>query len=245
MFPISTNEIYKTSGYMDIQRMLEPRLIYGSYPDILNQGSDTQMLLRNLTDSYLYKDILATENLRKPDLLDKLLRALAYQVGSEVSYNELAQTVGSDSKTVEKYIELLEKCFIIFRLNGLSRNLRNELKKAKKIYFYDNGIRNAVIQQFAPLEMRNDVGALWENFFISERIKRNHYQQHYCNIYFWRTQSQQEIDYIEERDGMMTVFEMKWNPKKANTTIPEAFLKAYPIKETTIITPENYLDWLL
>ena len=137
MFPISTNEIYKTSGYMDIQRMLEPRLIYGSYPDILNQSADTQMLLRNLTDSYLYKDILATENLRKPDLLDKLLRALAYQVGSEVSYNELAQTVGSDSKTVEKYIELLEKCFIIFRLNGLSRNLRNELKKAKKIYFYD------------------------------------------------------------------------------------------------------------
>ena len=134
MFPISTNEIYKTSGYIDIQRMLEPRLIYGSYPDILNQSTDTQMLLRNLTDSYLYKDILATENLRKPDLLDKLLRALAYQVGSEVSYNELAQTVGSDSKTVEKYIELLEKCFIIFRLNGLSRNLRNELKKAKKIY---------------------------------------------------------------------------------------------------------------
>ncbi|MBP3586168.1 MAG: ATP-binding protein [Paludibacteraceae bacterium] len=245
MFPISTNEIYKTSGYIDIQRMLELRLIYGSYPDILNQSTDTQMLLRNLTDSYLYKDILATENLRKPDLLDKLLRALAYQVGSEVSYNELAQTVGSDSKTVEKYIELLEKCFIIFRLNGLSRNLRNELKKAKKIYFYDNGIRNAVIQQFAPLEMRNDVGALWENFFISERIKRNHYQQHYCNMYFWRTQSQQEIDYIEERDGMMTVFEMKWNPKKANTTIPEAFLKAYPIKETAIITPENYLDWLL
>lgn len=245
MFPISTNEIYKTSGYIDIQRMLEPRLIYGSYPDILNQSTDTQMLLRNLTDSYLYKDILATENLRKPDLLDKLLRALAYQVGSEVSYNELAQTVGSDSKTVEKYIELLEKCFIIFRLNGLSRNLRNELKKAKKIYFYDNGIRNAVIQQFAPLEMRNDVGALWENFFISERIKRNHYQQHYCNMYFWRTQSQQEIDYIEERDGMMTVFEMKWNPKKANNTIPEAFLKAYPIKETAIITPENYLDWLL
>ena len=245
MFPISTNEIYKTLGYIDIQRMLEPRLIYGSYPDILNQSADTQMLLRNLTDSYLYKDILATENIRKPELLDKLLRALAYQVGSEVSYNELAQTVGSDSKTVEKYIELLEKCFIIFRLNGLSRNLRNELKKAKKIYFYDNGIRNAVIQQFAPLEMRNDVGALWENFFISERIKRNHYQQYYCNMYFWRTQSQQEIDYIEERDGMMTVFEMKWNPKKANTTIPEAFLKAYPIKETTIITPENYLDWLL
>ena len=133
-----------------------------------------------------------------------------------MSYNELAQIVGTDSKTVERYIELLEKCYIIFRLHGLSRNLRNELKKAKKIYFYDNGVRNAIIQQFAPLELRNDAGALWENFFISERIKRNHYQQHYCNIYFWRTKSQLEIDYIEEQNGQMTAFEMKWNPKKSS-----------------------------
>ena len=245
MFPISSKEIYQSSGYLDLKGLLETRLIYGSYPDILNHANDARELLRMLTDSYLYKDILATDNLRKPDVLDKLLRALAFQVGSEVSYNELAQTVGTDSKTVERYIELLEKCYIIFRLHGLSRNLRNELKKAKKIYFYDNGVRNAVIQQFAPLELRNDAGALWENFFISERVKRNHYQLNYCNTYFWRTKSQLEIDYIEEQNGQMTVFEMKWNPKKANTCIPEAFLKAYDVKETVIITPDNYLDYLL
>ena len=245
MFPISSKEIYQSSGYLDLKGLLETRLIYGSYPDILNHANDARELLRMLTDSYLYKDILATDNLRKPDVLDKLLRALAFQVGSEVSYNELAQTVGTDSKTVERYIELLEKCYIIFRLHGLSRNMRNELKKAKKIYFYDNGVRNAVIQQFAPLELRNDAGALWENFFISERVKRNHYQLNYCNTYFWRTKSQLEIDYIEEQNGQMTVFEMKWNPKKANTSIPEAFLKAYDVKETVIITPDNYLDYLL
>ena len=245
MFPISSKEIYQSSGYLDLKGLLETRLIYGSYPDILNHANDARELLRMLTDSYLYKDILATDNLRKPDVLDKLLRALAFQVGSEVSYNELAQTVGTDSKTVERYIELLEKCYIIFRLHGLSRNLRNELKKAKKIYFYDNGVRNAVIQQFAPLELRNDAGALWENFFISERVKRNHYQQDYCNTFFWRTKSQLEIDYIEEQNGQMTVFEMKWNPKKANTSIPEAFLKAYDVKESVIITPDNYLDYLL
>lgn len=245
MFPISSKEIYQSSGYIDLKGLLETRLIYGSYPDILNHANDARELLRMLTDSYLYKDILATDNLRKPDVLDKLLRALAFQVGSEVSYNELAQTIGTDSKTVERYIELLEKCYIIFRLHGLSRNLRNELKKAKKIYFYDNGVRNAIIQQFAPLELRNDVGALWENFFISERIKRNHYQQNYCNIYFWRTKSQLEIDYIEEQNGQMTAFEMKWNPKKSNTSIPETFLNAYDVKETVIITPDNYLDYLL
>lgn len=245
MFPISSKEIYQSSGYIDLKGLLETRLIYGSYPDILNHANDARELLRMLTDSYLYKDILATDNLRKPDVLDKLLRALAFQVGSEVSYNELAQAVGTDSKTVERYIELLEKCYIIFRLHGLSRNLRNELKKAKKIYFYDNGVRNAVIQQFAPLELRNDAGALWENFFISERIKRNHYQQNYCNIYFWRTKSQLEIDYIEEQNGQMTAFEMKWNPKKSNTSIPETFLNAYDVKETVVITPENYLEYLL
>ena len=245
MFPISSNEIYQSSGYIDLKGALETRLIYGSYPDILNHANDARELLRMLTDSYLYKDILATDNLRKPDVLDKLLRALAFQVGCEVSYNELAQIVGTDSKTVERYIELLEKCYIIFRLHGLSRNLRNELKKAKKIYFYDNGVRNAVIQQFAPLELRNDAGALWENFFISERIKRNHYQQNYCNIYFWRTKSQLEIDYIEEQNGQMTAFEMKWNPKKSNASIPESFLNSYDVKETVVITPDNYLDYLL
>lgn len=245
LFPISTNEIYKTAGYVDVTRQLESRLIYGSYPDILTHEPEAHELLNSLTDSYLYKDILVSDNLRKPDLLDKLVRALAFQVGSEVSYNELSQIIGSDPKTVERYIELLEKSFIIFRLNGLSRNLRNELKKTKKIYFYDNGVRNAVIQQFAPLDMRSDVGALWENFFIAERIKFNHYRQHYCNIYFWRTKSQQEIDYIEERNGTYDVFEMKWNPRNAEVAFPASFLNAYPVADTAVITPENYLNYLI
>lgn len=245
MYPISTNEIYQSSGYVDVKRLLETRLIYGSYPEVLSNLDNAQSLLLSLSDSYLYKDILTMDSMRKPDVLNKLLQALAFQIGSEVSYNELAQTIGTDSKTVEKYIYLLEKCFIIFRLNGLSRNLRNELKKAKKIYFCDNGVRNAVIQQFAPVALRNDMGQLWENFFISERIKRNHYLGHHCNIYFWRTTSQQEIDYIEESDGQMSAFEMKWNPKKATVKLPEAFLKAYSVKQTAVVTTENYLDWLI
>lgn len=244
MFPISTNEIWQTDGYLDVHRYFEQRLIYGSYPEVLTHSADARDLLLTLSDSYLYKDILSTENLRKPDLLVRLLRALAYQVGSEVSYNELAQTIGSDAKTVERYVELLEKCFIVFRLHGLSRNLRQELKKTKKIYFYDNGVRNAVIQQFMPIEMRNDMGALWENFFISERMKFNHYNHRYCNTYFWRTKEQQEIDYIEESDGTMTAFEMKWNQKRGNVRFPKSFLEAYDVKETVVVTPDNYLDWL-
>ena len=153
--------------------------------------------------------------------------------------------VGTDNKTVEKYIDLLEKCYIIFKLSGFSRNLRTELKKAKKFYFYDNGIRNAILQNFAPLSLRQDVGALWENFFISERLKANLYAGRYVNSYFWRTNQQQEIDYIEECDGQFSLFEMKWNPKRANTQFPNTFLTAYDVKEKAIVTPENWLEWVL
>lgn len=152
--------------------------------------------------------------------------------------------VGTDSKTVEKYVDLLEKCFIIFKLNGFSRNLRTELKKAKKFYFYDNGIRNAILQNFAPLSLRQDTGALWENFFISERIKANQYAGRYVNSYFWRTSQQQEIDYIEESDGRFSVFELKWNPKRANTKIPMSFIDTYDVKEQAVVTPDNWLEWL-
>ena len=245
LYPLSTKELFDDGGLLRIRQTFDSRLIYGSYPDVVTGVGNPRDLLMNLSGSYMYQDLLSLEGVRKPVLLEKLLVALALQVGSEVSYNELAQTIGTDNKTVEKYVDLLEKCYIIFRLNGLSRNLRNELKKAKKIYFYDNGIRNAVIQQFAPLDMRNDVGALWENFFISERIKHNHYTGHYCNTFFWRTKTQQEVDYIEECDGSMTAFEMKWNPKKGKTTFPQAFLEAYDVKQTVVITPDNYLDYLL
>lgn len=244
LYPISTAELLENKGLLAIRQSLESRLIYGSYPDIINHADEAKELLMNIANSYLYKDLLALDDIRRPVLLEKLLVALSLQVGSEVSYNEVAQTIGTDSKTVEKYIDLLEKCYIIFRLNAFSRNVRTELKKSKKIYFYDNGIRNTVIQNFAPLNLRQDTGALWENFFISERLKANHYAGRFAKSYFWRTTRQQEIDYIEESDGKFTVFEMKWNPKKAQTSFPDIFLKNYPMEETAVVTPENYLEFV-
>ncbi|MCF0207045.1 MAG: ATP-binding protein, partial [Bacteroidales bacterium] len=169
MFPLSTKEIFADKGLAKLNETLEQRLIFGSYPYIVEHPENAENEILELCSSYLYKDLLSMEGIRRPVLLDKLIKALAYQIGNLVSYNEIAQLIGADSKTVEKYIDLLEKCFVVFRLEGLSRNSRNELKKAKKIYFYDNGIRNAVIQNFAPLALRADKGALWENFFISER----------------------------------------------------------------------------
>lgn len=244
LYPLSTRELLEHGGLLAVRQSLESRLVYGSYPDIINHADEAKELLMNIADSYLYKDLLALEDIRRPALLEKLLVALALQVGGEVSYNEIAQTVGTDSKTVEKYIDLLEKCYIVFRLNAFNRNLRTELKKSKKIYFYDNGIRNAVIQNFSPLTMRNDAGALWENFFISERIKANEYTGRYAKSYFWRTTQQQEIDYIEEADGQFTAFEMKWNPRKKATALPASFLKTYPVVQTAVVTPENYVEWL-
>lgn len=244
MYPISCGEIIDTYGLLEERRTLENRLVYGSYPDIVTHPEAARRYLTDLTQSYLYKDILSLNDVRKPQLLDRLLQALAFQVGSEVSTNELARTLQTDNKTIDKYIDMLEKCYVIFRLGGLSRNLRTELKRAKKIYFYDNGVRNAIIQQFAPVQMRNDMGALWENFFIAERMKCNHYAGHYCNSYFWRTSLQQEIDLVEEADGAMTAFEMKWNPAK-KSLFSKSFLEAYNVKETVVVTPDNYLDYLL
>ncbi|MBR3453922.1 MAG: ATP-binding protein [Bacteroidaceae bacterium] len=244
LYPLSTGELLHSKGILFVRQSLEGRLIYGSYPDVLNYQSEARETLTNLTGSYLYKDLLEMDGIRRPALLEKLLVALALQIGSEVSYNELAQTIGSDSKTVEKYIDLLEKCFIVFRLQAFSRNLRNELKKSRKIYFYDNGVRNAILQNFTPLALRNDTGALWENFFISERLKANHYTGHYAKSYFWRTKSQQEIDYVEEADGEFRVFELKWNSKKANATIPASFRQTYPVAEAVVVTPDNYLHYL-
>lgn len=245
LYPISTAELMASNGLLGVKQTLEQRLVYGSYPDILNHADDAKELLMNLAGSYLYKDLLTLESVRRPVLLGKLLTALALQVCSEVSYNELAQTVGTDNKTIEKYIGLLEKCYIVFRLNGFNRNLRTELKKSKKIYFFDNGIRNAILQNFAPLSLRQDAGALWENFIISERIKRNHYSGRYVNNYFWRTTQQQEIDYVEECDGQFSIFEMKWNPRRANTQFPSSFLTAYDVKEKAVVTPENWIEWVV
>lgn len=243
LLPISTQEIINNRGMLETIRLLESRLIYGSYPDILFRTEDVKELLFELTSSYLFKDIFAMQEMRKPELLEKLLVALALQIGNEVSFNELAQTVQYDVKTVERYINLLEQCFVIFRLNGLNRNLRNELKKAKKFYFYDNGIRNALLQNFSPLNLRQDIGALWENFFVSERLKYNFYNRRFAKSYFWRTQQQQEIDLVEEIDGSFYAFELKWN-EKHKTTFHENFLKAYNPKEINVITPKNYIEFL-
>lgn len=244
LFPVSTKEIFNAQGLLAVKGNLEQRLVYGSYPYIYEHPAEAESDIMELSNSYLYKDLLKVNDVRRPVLLDKLLKALAFQVGSLVSYNEIAQLIGSDSKTVEKYIDLLEKCYVVFRINGLSRNLRNELKKAKKVYFYDNGVRNAVIQNFASLGMRNDVGALWENFIIGERIKYNSYSQRNCFKYFWRNDRQQEIDYVEEKNGQFEAFEFKWNPLKSNVKMPESFSKAYNIDSLHVITPDNYLDWL-
>ena len=245
LFPISSAEIYASEGLLSVRPTLERRLIYGSYPEVFSRPEESRKILMDITGSYLYKDLLAIEDIRRPVLLEKLLTALALQLSSEVSYNELAQTIGTDNKTVEKYIDLLEKCFVVFRLNGFNRNLRTELKKSKKVYFYDNGIRNAILQNFAPLSMRQDTGALWENFVISERIKLNHYAGNFVKSYFWRTTQQQEIDYVEEKDGRFTLFEMKFNPRKSSTKLPKAFLETYDVDKTAVITPDNWTGWLL
>lgn len=244
MYPVSTRELQDTYGYLHTKQLLDFRLIYGSYPDVLMHPAEAQELIMGLSDSYLYKDILELDSVRKSDLLRKLLVALALQVGSEVSYNEVANTIGSDSRTVERYIDLLEKCYVIYRLYGLNRNMRNELKKSKKVMFYDNGIRNAILNNFSPIGLRADMGALWENFFITERIKANAYNGRYANYYFWRTTDQKEIDFIEEADGTFTIFEMKWNPRKGKTRFPKAFLDNYNCVASHVVTPENYLELL-
>ena len=245
LFPISTGELYTAKGLITTSEMLETRLIYGSYPDVLFGSLPPEKALTELTESYLYKDILDLEGMRKPAVLQKLLVALALQIGSEVSYHELSKTVEVDSKTVEKYIDILEKCYIVFRLNSFSRNIRTELTKGKKIYFYDLGVRNAVLQAFAPLELRQDKGALWENFFIAERMKYNHYSDRLVKSYFWRTTEKQEIDYIEESNGELHLFEMKWNEKKQSAKIPNQFIEQYHPQKTDVITTANYLTYLI
>lgn len=239
IFPMSQAELSAHNGYLQERSLLKQRLVYGQYPEIINNPGNERELLNTLVDSYLYKDLLIWGNLQKADSIVKLLQALAFQVGNEVSYTELGRIIEADKKTVEKYINLLEDCFIIFRLGAFSRNLRKELSRSKKIYFFDNGVRNALISNFSPVDIRQDIGALWENFVISERIKHTHYSKMYCNRYFWRTYNQQEIDYIEEADGELSAYEFKWN-KLSRKKIPDTFINEYKVKKAEIITPENY-----
>ena len=244
LFPLSFAEMAEHHGLLDERRLLSHRLVFGSYPEVVSNLGNEKDILKELINSYLYKDILKWERIRKPDKIVKLLQALAFQTGNLVSYNELGQICGLDSKTIEQYIILLEQSYIIFRLSAFCRNLRSELKNSRKIYFWDNGIRNALISNFNTVELRNDIGALWENFMISERIKKLNNNDLWVNTWFWRTQQQQEIDYIEESDGKILAFEFKWNPK-AKAKRPNSFLTAYPNSQMMIIHRDNYEDFLL
>ncbi|MGC8758145.1 MAG: ATP-binding protein [Caldisericaceae bacterium] len=243
LFPLSFTEMVKHNGELEEKRLLEHRLIYGYYPEIVSKPGEEKELLKSLANSYLYKDLLTLEQIKKPILLDKILKALALQLGSEVSYSEVGQLVNADQETVEKYIDLLEKSFVVFRLPAFSRNVRNEIRKGKKVYFYDNGIRNAIIGNFNLLINRNDVGALWENFLISERMKYLYYNNIDLNRYFWRTVQQQEIDYIEEQGGKLSAYEFKWS-KKARKKFPKTFTRAYPESDTNLITQGNFEHFL-
>lgn len=226
LYPISWNEFESNVGYMKAQQQLDLRLLYGMYPDVINNSGNEYEVLKNLVSSYLYKDVLSLAGIRKPDILEKIVQALAFQIGNEVSYNEIAQLVGVDKNTVNNYIDLLEKAFVIFRLNSFSKSMRNEIKLNRKIYFYDNGVRNMLIGNFNSLEFRQDKGALWENFLVSERIKKLAYENSSTRSYFWRTTQQQEIDYIEVDADEINAFEFKWSPTK-KAKLPKSFQVAY------------------
>ena len=242
LFPISWEEFENHVGSLEASLQLEERLIYGMYPDVINHRSDAREILKQLTSSYLYKDVLSITGIKKPELLDKLLKALALQIGSEVSYNELANLLQIDKATVSKYIDLLEKAFIVFRLNSFSRNQRNEIKNNRKIYFYDNGIRNMIVNNLNTLDLRTDKGALWENFLIAERLKLQQYSQLYSNNYFWRTVQKQEIDFVEESNGQVTAYEFKWK-SKGKAKIPATFLNQYDAIGH-IIDKENFREFV-
>lgn len=242
LFPLSAQELSSIYSPLEIKRLIHNRVIMGMYPEVITKPNESNDVLKELAGSYLYKDILTYQGLRSPEALERLLQALALQIGSEVSYNELAGTVGIDKKTVDTYIQILEKAFVVFRLNPFSRNLRNELKKLRKIYFFDTGIRNAVIRNLNPIHLRQDAGHLWENFLISERTKYNLNNRINVNAYFWRSHQQQEIDYLEDNSGMLSGFEMKWGTKRQR--IPKLFLSTY--KESTIekIDKDNFMQFV-
>lgn len=244
LFPFSFEELKDYHSELEERRYLNTRLIYGSYPEVVLNAGFERAVLNEIAGSYLYKDLLQIDGIRKSALLEKLLQALAFQIGNEVSFHELSRTIGNiNAATVEKYIDMLEKTFVIFKLSSLSRNFRNELKKGKKYYFYDLGIRNMLINNFQPIGLRQDTGSLWENYCIAERLKFNAYSMNASqNCYFWRTRDQAEIDYLEEMDGWIHAYEMKYAKDKAN--FPKSFIQYYPNHTTRIINQENYSTFI-
>ena len=244
LYPLSFQEMCDEHGLLEEKRHVEQRLIYGSFPEIVTKPQESKELLKLMAESYLYKDLLSLEQINKPILLEKIVKALALQIGGEVKYHEVGQIVNADPMTVEKYIDLLEKAYVLFRLPALNRNVRNEIKKGKKIYFYDNGIRNAVIGNYNSLSSRNDIGALWENYLISERVKLLSYNKADVTKYFWRTALQQEIDYIEEANGTFDIFEFKWS-KSAKAKFSKSFTGNYPVRKKSLVNFDNVEDFLL
>lgn len=247
LLPLSFSELAGASSPIDEMRQLERRLMFGSYPDVVTHVGDEVSRIREIGKGYLYKDILKYEEIKRPELIDKLLRALAFQIGQEVSFSELAQVVGSDPKTVSKYIDVLEKAFIVFKLGSYSRNLRNELKKSRKVYFYDLGIRNYILGDWRALNLRgsDEVGHIWENYFISERRKYIMSYTPETRMFFWRTQQRQEVDLIEETASGLSAYEVKWNPAKLNKAMSKTFLSAYPQAECHGVSPQNYISYFL
>ena len=246
LFPLSVGEMSKSFNDFELKKNIEDFMIYGMYPEVRAASSSRQkqMILNELTDAYLLKDILELEQIKKPKLLLDLLSLVALQIGGEVSLNELSGSLKIDIKTVGRYLDLLEKCFVLYNLRGFSRNLHSEVTRTSKYYFYDNGVRNAVIQNYNQLSMRNDAGALWENFMVIERLKVRSYKALYARDFFWRTWEKQEVDLLEEYAGALHAFEFKWSPKKMPAA-PKAFMDAYPGSEYKVITPENFLEVLL
>ena len=244
MFPLAQLELNKIQNKPEIDATLEQRLVYGSYPEIILIKNNTKKIayLKEIVASYLYKDILELEGIRHSDKLVRLLQLLAFQIGKEVSFNKFGQQLGMSKNTVDRYFDLLEKSFVLFKLRGFSRNLRKEISKNSRYYFYDIGIRNALINNFNSLSMRNDIGMLWENYIIIERVKKQEYLGISANNYFWRTYNQKEIDFIEERQGKLYGYEIKWSNDKCKP--PKEWREAYKGSEFNIITKENYLTFI-
>ncbi len=243
LFPLSFTEMVQHSHLLHEIRQFPQRLVYGYYPEIVTHNEDAERLLRFLSDSYLYKDIFLFKGIKKPEKILELLKLLAWQIGSEVNYNELSRVLKIDNQTVESYIDMLEMAFVIYKLPAYHNNHRTELKKSKKIYFNDLGIRNALINDFRPIEIRNDAGALFENFVINEMRKQNEYKQIYANFYFWRNTEQREIDLIIDKNNELQAFEIKWNPnKKANLT--KSFINIYGETKYKVIHRDNFFEFL-
>ena len=242
LFPFSFSELKE--DYLTAKKCLNEKLIYGTYPQVSTENNITEKrhILEGIKNGYLLKDILELDNLKNSLFILNLLRLVAFQIGNDVSYNELARNLKTSVKTVQRYLEILEKTYILFKMNGFSRNLRKEYSKTPRYYFWDNGIRNTVISNFNSLELRNDKGQLWENYCISERMKKMKYKERFVNFYFWRTYDQQEIDLIEEEDGEIRSYEFKFGSKKSR--VPIAFSKSYTKASYNIITPDNFYSFL-